>query len=307
MTVSSFKTTIHFQGSSKSLTLKLPTRLFKIFFVAKKVVLLGLLLLFLQVGLVYTNQHFLAKAIQKRASLDIKLEEMQGHLDLLSDEVECLFEDGSLVYAKFGLLPTDHNSRELGTGGVIDPSVQLSWVASPTLELAEMLQEKSDQLSNRILMNQESFFSVNNYIQKQQLNWRSIPSVAPTRGRYASAFGSRKHPITGVQRVHKGIDIANVPWTPIYATADGVVSLAHRSSSFGNFVVIDHNNGVETKYGHMNLYVVKPGQFVKRYQTIGYMGNTGLSAGSHLHYEVWLNGRAVNPIQYILPSDYAVE
>lgn len=305
--MSFFKTTIHLQGSSKSLSLKLPDWMFRVFFAVRKVIIVGLLLLFIQAGLLYTYQHFLGKAIQQRASLDTELQSLQTHLSSLDQNIDSLFEEEDLVYAKFGLTVADRNSRELGTGGIIDPALQLVRSTSPTLELADALQEKSNQLSNKIQMNQGSFSSVNNYILKQRTNWQSIPSIAPTRGRYASEFGSRKHPITGVVRMHKGIDVANDRWTPIFASADGVVQRAQFSSSLGNFVAIDHGNGYETKYGHMQQYMVKSGQFVKRYQIIGYMGNTGLSAGPHLHYEVWMNGNAVNPVQYILPNDHAIE
>jgi murein DD-endopeptidase MepM/ murein hydrolase activator NlpD len=107
--------------------------------------------------------------------------------------------------------------------------------------------------------------------------------------------------------MHYGIDISNVPWTPIYASADGVVQIAQKSSSFGNYVVLNHGNGIVTKYGHMQRYIVQPGQFVNRYQIIGYMGNTGRSVGPHLHYEVWRDGNAVNPLAYILPNEHAIE
>lgn len=301
------KTTIHIQGSSKSLSLKLPNWTFRVFFAVRKVIVLGLLLLFIQAGLLYTYQHFLGKAIQQRVSLDTELQQLQTHLVSLDQKMDSLFEEEDLVYAKFGLIVADRNSRQLGTGGIIDPALQLVWSTSPTLELADALHEKTTQLENKIQMNQGSFASINSYILKQHSNWLSIPSVSPTRGRYASSFGVRTHPITGTVRMHKGIDIANDRWTPIYASADGVVQRAQFSSSLGNFVAIDHGNGFETKYGHMQLYMVKSGQFVKRSQIIGYMGNTGLSAGPHLHYEVWLNGKAVNPVQYILPNDHAIE
>lgn len=305
--MSFFKTTIHLQGSSKSLSLKLPNWMFRVFFAVRKVIIIGLLLLFVQAGLIYTYQHFLGKAIHQRASLDSELQRLQNQLSSLDQTMDSLFEEEDLVYAKFGLAVADRNSRELGTGGIIDPALQLVWYTSPTLELADALQERSSQLANKILMNQGSFVSVNNYILKQHTNWQSIPSISPTRGRYASPFGSRKHPIKGIVRMHNGIDIANDRWTPIYASADGVVQRAQFSSSLGNFVAIDHGNGIETKYGHMQAYMVRSGQFVKRYQIIGYMGNTGLSAGPHLHYEVWVNGKAVNPVHYILPNDHAIE
>jgi murein DD-endopeptidase MepM/ murein hydrolase activator NlpD len=138
--------------------------------------------------------------------------------------------------------------------------------------------------------------------------WRFIPSISPTNGRYASAFGPRIHPVTGeVGKMHQGVDIANERWTPIYAPADGVVEVAQLSSTFGNFVTIDHGNGIKTRYGHMQLSIVHPGQYLHRYQVIGYMGNTGRSVGPHLHYEVWVRNSPVNPLAYMLPNGYTVD
>ena len=181
--MSFFKTTIHLQGSSKSLSLKLPDRMFRVFFAVRRVIIVGLLLLFIQAGLLYTYQHFLGKAIQQRASLDSELQSLQTHLSSLDQNIDSLFEEEDLVYAKFGLTVADRNSRELGTGGIIDLALQLVRSTSPTLELADAIQEKSNQLANKIQMNQGSFSSVNNYILKQHSNWQSIPSIAPTRGR----------------------------------------------------------------------------------------------------------------------------
>lgn len=138
--------------------------------------------------------------------------------------------------------------------------------------------------------------------------WRYVPSISPTSGRYASAFGPRIHPVTGeVGKMHQGVDIANDRWTPIYASADGVVEVAQFSSTFGNFVTLNHGNGISTRYGHMQMYLVQPGQFVHRYQIIGYMGNTGRSVGPHLHYEVWVHNSPVNPLAYMLPGDHSVD
>ena len=156
--------------------------------------------------------------------------------------------------------------------------------------------------------NSGAFYNLTDFIKQKQSAWRFVPSISPTQGRYASSFGPRIHPVTGeVGKMHYGVDIANDRWTPIYASADGVVDVAQMSSTFGNFVTINHGNGIVTRYGHMQMSLVNPGQFVRRYQIIGYMGNTGRSVGPHLHYEVWVNNNPVNPLAYMLPGDYAVD
>ena len=117
----------------------------------------------------------------------------------------------------------------------------------------------------------------------------------PVAGRISSGFGSRRHPILGYVRMHKGMDIA-APWgSPVYAASDGVVQFAGRSSGYGNLVRIGHAGPYGTGYGHLSRIYVRSGQRVRRGQLIGAVGNTGLSTGPHLHYELYRNGAAINP------------
>ena len=117
----------------------------------------------------------------------------------------------------------------------------------------------------------------------------------PTNGRITSTFGMRRHPILGYRRMHSGMDFGGGYGAPIYAVTDGIVSIAGRHGGYGNFVKLNHGNGLGTGYGHMSRIAVRPGQRVNRGQVIGYIGSTGLSTGPHLHYELYRNGRAVNP------------
>ena len=103
-----------------------------------------------------------------------------------------------------------------------------------------------------------------------------------------------------------GIDIPGPVGTPIYATADGVVSRAGWANGYGNLVQITHGSGMETRYGHMSKLLVSPNSYVKRGQIIGLMGSTGRSTGSHLHYEVRVDGAAINPIPFVSGPDYLV-
>lgn len=117
----------------------------------------------------------------------------------------------------------------------------------------------------------------------------------PTNGRVTSTFGMRRHPILGYRRMHSGMDFGGGYGAPIYAVSDGTVTIAGRHGGYGNFVKLSHGNGLGTGYGHMSRIAVRPGQRVSRGQVIGYIGSTGLSTGPHLHYELYRNGRAVNP------------
>ena len=126
------------------------------------------------------------------------------------------------------------------------------------------------------------------------------PFAVPVTGvRRSSGFGSRRDPLTGGGRMHNGVDWAGPRGTPIYATADGVVSHASRQSGFGNLVTIEHAFGIETYYAHMSSINVRVGQRVSRGDRVGGMGTTGRSTGVHLHYEIRVNGRPINPLTYI--------
>ena len=126
------------------------------------------------------------------------------------------------------------------------------------------------------------------------------PSIWPTRGEVTSRFGWRTSPWGDGQELHQGIDIANVLGTPVVATADGVVVQSGWSGGYGNLVQVDHANGLVSFYGHNSRLAVQPGQPVKKGQVIAYMGSTGRSTGTHLHYEIRRHGEAIDPISFLV-------
>lgn len=134
-----------------------------------------------------------------------------------------------------------------------------------------------------------------------------LPVARPVNARavrQTSGFGMRRHPLTGRSTMHNGLDWAGPRGTPILASADGVVKQAGRQGGYGNLVIIQHDFGIETYYAHLNSIDVRVGQRVSRGQRIGGMGTTGASTGVHLHYEVRVNGRAVNPITYVRAGEH---
>ena len=134
----------------------------------------------------------------------------------------------------------------------------------------------------------------------------AVPSEKPVRmAAFTSGYGVRSDPFGGGAARHMGIDLAGPTGTPIYATADGVVSASgYNNGGYGNLIKLDHGRGVETRYGHLSAMLVAAGQRVARGQLIGRMGSTGRSTGSHLHYEVRIEGKAVNPIPFMKSTDY---
>lgn len=137
----------------------------------------------------------------------------------------------------------------------------------------------------------------------------AVPSDKPVKMdvSFTSGFGVRSDPFHAGAAMHPGIDLAGAYGTPIYATADGTVLRAGwNSGGYGNLVEIDHGRGITTRYGHMSAILVHPGDRITRGQQIGRMGSTGRSTGNHLHYEVRIDGRAVNPIPFMKSTDYVL-
>ncbi len=137
-------------------------------------------------------------------------------------------------------------------------------------------------------------------LSERQSLLNSTPNIKPAKGWITSRFGYRLSPFTGKMSVHAGLDIAAAPGSPVYAPADGVVVFASYDESYGKLITIDYGYSVTTRFGHLSQIYVQVGQRVNKWDVIGAVGNTGRSTGPHLHYEVRINGTAVDPINYIL-------
>lgn len=138
------------------------------------------------------------------------------------------------------------------------------------------------------------------FFEDQKLLLASTPSTWPVRGYLSSPFGNRTDPFTGLPDFHPGLDISTPIGTKVQTPADGVVIFCGVKGGYGNAVVIDHGYGVLTRYAHLIGFNVKPGQRVRRGDVIAFVGQTGRANAPHLHYEVWVNDQAQNPIQFIL-------
>lgn len=136
-------------------------------------------------------------------------------------------------------------------------------------------------------------------VERREQLANATPSIWPTHGALTSFFGGRSDPLTGEPAYHSGIDISAEKGQPVYATADGVVQNASYTGDYGNLIVLKHAFGLSTRYGHLSAFHVKVGDRVKRGDVIGYIGSTGRSTGSHLHYEILANGQLMNPLQLL--------
>jgi len=141
--------------------------------------------------------------------------------------------------------------------------------------------------------------SVRTGVEQRNALASATPSIWPIAGWISSAFGNRRDPFTGGRDFHPGLDISANQGQPIIAPADGVVLSAAYTGNYGNLVTIDHGFGITTRYAHLSRYAVVTGQTIGRGQTIGYVGSTGRSTSSHLHYEVLVNGQLTNPLRLL--------
>ena len=190
-------------------------------------------------------------------------------------------------------LPAVVKNRAMGGAGTTAPSVStLPALQSP---------ENTFGLLREILQGIESrLTAAKSDVDRRNALAAATPSIWPAHGWLSSSVGRRTDPITGGDDYHQGLDISADAGTPVYATADGTVMLAQREGAYGNLITIDHGYGLETRYGHLSKYEVKSGSQVKRGQIVGRVGSTGRATGPHLHYEVRVNGRLLNPLQLLL-------
>lgn len=145
----------------------------------------------------------------------------------------------------------------------------------------------------------ENVGEIRDYLSEAQDLYMATPMGWPVKGWLTSKFGWRQHPIKKTRDFHSGLDVSARPGTPVRATADGIVSFAGRSGANGNLVAIDHGFGYRTYYAHNKKVNVNVGDIVKRGDVISFVGSTGSSTGPHLHYEVWKNGKDIDPMSYV--------
>ncbi|HNP07308.1 MAG TPA: M23 family metallopeptidase [Cyclobacteriaceae bacterium] len=194
------------------------------------------------------------------------------------------------------LEPLAQSVREAGVGGREKENANIQYL------MIKKAYEKAEKIKNRLDIEIQSFEQLDKELAYKERMWASRPAIQPISNAdltyLHTTYGMRQHPILGYWRPHRGLDFTAPKGSPIYATGDGVIEEAHYSTSFGNVVYIDHNFGFETRYAHMTEYIVKKGEKVKRGQIIGYVGNSGLSVATHLHYEILFKGNQINPINF---------
>ncbi|QXP72774.1 M23 family metallopeptidase [Tenacibaculum sp. AHE15PA] len=239
---------------------------------------------------------------QKREIENFKLhtELMSKELVVLSERLSELQErDDNIYRAYFEASAIPQEQRKAGFGGVnrykhLEGFKNSAMITNATREI--------EILSKQMVVQSKSLDEIVSLAKEKEKMLASIPAIQPVKNqdlkRMASGYGMRMHPILKTRRMHNGMDFTAPKGTPIFASGNGVIAKAHRSSTFGKVVYIDHGYGYRTIYAHMSKIIAKRKQEVKRGDIIGYVGNTGRSMASHLHYEIHKDGRPVNPIYF---------
>jgi len=267
----------------------------------KVLAFLGISFMIGVVGLVYFNSRFphLDETIQAEKNQKLKTEwqVLLMQLEQTSQQLSKLeLNDDHNYRVILDLEPLDINQREAGVGGRAKES---SFISNPLIRAAY---ERAEKIKNRLDIEAQSMRQLTKELEHKEKMWASRPAIQPIDNkqltRLHTIFGLRLHPKYGDVRPHNGLDFTAPSGTPVYATGDGKIHMAYFSSTYGNVIYINHGFQFETRYAHLNRYIVKEGEVIKRGQIIGYVGDTGTSVGPHLHYEVLYNGNPVNPINF---------
>ena len=234
------------------------------------------------------------------SQLSLTLSKLHQQMDLLSTHVINIEEKDRALRTYANMPQIDKDVRKLGIGGmeIVKPVKVENQLSDPASKLID-LEMNVDNLTRKVKLELASYSNIYNKVIKESDRLQSIPSIRPVNGGYInSGFGYRNDPFTSKPRFHYGQDITVSSGTNIYAPSDGVVKYAARQGGFGKVIKLDHGYGYRTIFAHLSKFYVKWGQKVKRGDLIGKTGNTGRSAGPHLHYEVHRNGVPQNPLDY---------
>lgn len=246
-----------------------------------------------------------ARLQDRIAVLQAKVDDVDERLVLLKQFDEKLRAMTDLRDDARGLAMGPLKSNPQGGADVstdIDPfAVPVSGDDPAVQQLREaLLDSRMMGLAHEANRELRSLAELSEYFSVRETMLKSTPSIAPARGLLTSGFGSREDPFTGDHNMHAGLDIATREGVEVIAPASGTVIFAGEKAAYGNCVVIDHGRDITTLFGHLQRYIVKPGDKVERGQHIGNVGNTGRSTGPHLHYEVRINGVPINPRRYVV-------
>ncbi len=242
---------------------------------------------------------------QENAELARQVEHLGSKVAMLRENLAESYRLQELVSVAMGLDPMDPDVREAGVGGrgLVGRASQET---PGDGRFAVALDRDIDTILRQARIQHEGYQALLDTLVRREQTLDHLPSIRPVdTGWLSSGYGYRHDPFTNVKRFHHGVDYSVPTGTQVRATADGVVTALKRDRGYGLMVRVDHGNGLSTVYAHLSEWRVKTGQKVRRGQTIALSGNTGRSTAPHLHYEVHVQSRHVNPLPYVL-DNYAL-
>lgn len=252
----------------------------------------------------------------KEKGLKRQISELKVNYQIVNDElnrIETILtdlqeRDDNIYRTIFEAEPVYSSVREAGYGGTNN------YRDLEKLENSELVidvKSRLDKLMRKVYIQSTSYDQIIDLAKNKEVMLASVPAIQPISNkdlkRTASGWGYRIHPIYKIRKFHYGIDFTAPTGTEVYSTGNGVIEIIDSSKrGYGNKIVLNHGFGYKTLYAHLNGFNVKQGQKVKRGDVIGFVGNTGMSTAPHLHYEVSINGKKVNPINYFF-NDLSAE
>ena len=267
-------------------------------------------ILFLYLFLTFFPSPREKQLLREKASLESQLEVLNNQVDQMQVVMTDLQQrDDNLYRVLFGAEPIPLSVRQ-GAQRKIDYYEQLAQMTNS--ELAADLSLKVDLLEKEIYVQAKSYDEVAQMAKEQEIRMENIPAIQPVMNkdlkRVASGYGMRIDPVYHVRKFHQGMDFTAPTGTEVFATGNAKVEFAGWKQGYGNTVILDHGYGYKTLYAHLYKILVRKGQKVRRSDIIALVGNTGKSTGPHLHYEVRLNNKPVDPRNYyfydLSPEEY---
>ena len=278
------------EGSHQVRRFGVRTKVVKVVLAASVVLILGLAGLITDYVMTNLDRHELKRLRVENLAQREELHHLVVKLEDLRQEMVVLAQNDAKVRVMAKLSAPKGDSM-VGIGG---PARQ----DDVSREFGE-IQQRIDEVRRQIDLRRESQEEIQGILNDQRSLLAAKPVGWPVKGWLTSSFGMRRDPFNGRRKMHEGLDIASRTGTPVIATADGIVSSVKTEPGYGKVVTIDHGYGYRTIYGHNSKIFAKVGQRVRRGDRIAAVGNTGRSTGSHVHYEVRLNGVPVNPHKYL--------
>lgn len=244
-----------------------------------------------------------AHLLKENSSLRMEWDLLQNKINSIEEHVNGLtYNDDHIYRVILDAEPIPSTIRQGGAGG----HIKYEDILNNNLQNEELIvgtYETVDQLKKKLYIQTKSYDELQKILGEKEVKWAARPAIQPINNaeliRISSGFNPQRfHPILKKIKPHKGIDFTAPKGTPVYATGDGIVTSAYYSSSYGNVIFLNHGYGYQTRYAHLSGFNIKAGQHVKRGEVIGFVGNTGRSEASHLHYEVLYKFHQTDPINY---------